>query len=174
MHPCLQVSELAARIAEAIMPRFREMRLNGMAHYNPQFPGSSGVKELQASRRALSALSQTCRTLHEPALDVLWYYQLGVHHLISCMPADLWTLRQAEVYGPGSKYPSIARTLVCFIRRSDMLPFTQPILALNRSQRHRTQRLGTLRLLRRSSARPRVSDSLCGMVRSHVFRARRS
>ena len=38
----------------------------------------------------LQAVARTCHTLLEPALDYLWYDQIGLGHLVQCLPEDLW------------------------------------------------------------------------------------
>lgn len=52
---------------------------------------------LKTGRVSLCALAQTCRALQEPALDVLWYHKVGLHHLIQCMPEDAWEVFGGEV-----------------------------------------------------------------------------
>jgi F-box-like len=42
----------------------------------------------------LKALARTCRTFHEPALDVLWEHQDDFLTLLKTMPSDLWEERQ--------------------------------------------------------------------------------
>ena len=38
----------------------------------------------------LQAVARTCRTFLEPALDCVWYEQVGLGHLVQCLPEDLW------------------------------------------------------------------------------------
>ena len=66
MHRCLRVAELAHRIAEACATNYQE----GETIYN---------------LRAVYALAKTCRALHEPALDVLWYH-IGLEELLLLIP----------------------------------------------------------------------------------------
>ena len=72
MHPCLRVPELASLIAEECAPNIH----------------TSTHESLDL--RAVYALARTCRALHGPALDVLWYSQRTLKHLLMCMPDDLW------------------------------------------------------------------------------------
>ncbi|KAJ7035788.1 hypothetical protein C8F04DRAFT_1097364 [Mycena alexandri] len=39
---------------------------------------------------ALARLARTCKTLSEPALDVLWTFQGTVFNVLKCLPRDLW------------------------------------------------------------------------------------
>ena len=74
MHPCLYIAELAYRIAEECAPGYR-----------------SADVYTELDLRSVYALARTCRTLQVPALDVVWYNQCGLRHLLLCMPDDLWT-----------------------------------------------------------------------------------
>lgn len=40
----------------------------------------------------LHAVACTCHTFLEPALDFLWYEQIGLGHLVQCLPEDLWIM----------------------------------------------------------------------------------
>jgi hypothetical protein len=51
--------------------------------------------------RDLAALAQTCQTLHDPALDTLWYELFDLALLVKCMPTDLWKI--------DSEYSSLVR-----------------------------------------------------------------
>lgn len=73
MHRCLEVYELAARIAEACAPYYGDFTDEGDKH----------------KLGTVCALARTCRTLQEPALNVLWYFQFGFQNLVNCMPGDL-------------------------------------------------------------------------------------
>lgn len=94
MHRCLQVAELTRRIAEACTPDYKDASLR--AEHAPNFD-------------ALCALARTCRTLQKPALDVIWWYQFGLYHLLECMPEDLWETEyeeedeEEEYTGPSSR-----------------------------------------------------------------------
>lgn len=85
MHRCLQVYELAARIAEACVP------------YHKNAGSITDVSRgYKPKLGALCALARTCRTLQEPAFDVLWSFQFGLQNLIKCMPEDLWEIHRIE------------------------------------------------------------------------------
>jgi hypothetical protein len=73
MHRALLVDEIAAAIV-------REVVLN-----------------LGASKWELTSLARTCRSLSEPALDVLWESPL-LWNLAQCMNADIWTICLVEHY----------------------------------------------------------------------------
>lgn len=79
MHHCLLVPELAARIVEACAQDYRVACLE--SGYRPHF-------------NTLCALARTCRTLQEPALDVIWYYQFGIQNLVKCMPRTLYQIHR--------------------------------------------------------------------------------
>ncbi len=42
----------------------------------------------------VSALSRTCRLLHDAAEDALWRDQEGLTTLLKCMPEDVWDLHE--------------------------------------------------------------------------------
>ncbi|GBE84834.1 predicted protein [Sparassis crispa] len=67
MHRCLQLPELLCIIFELI--------------YTEDWDGL----------QTLAALSVTCRTFHDIALDVLWYWQPNIGPLVRCFPPDVWT-----------------------------------------------------------------------------------
>ncbi|KDQ49973.1 hypothetical protein JAAARDRAFT_74445, partial [Jaapia argillacea MUCL 33604] len=37
-----------------------------------------------------ASLARTCRSFHEPALDILWKRQYSLKPLWKCLPSDLW------------------------------------------------------------------------------------
>lgn len=78
MHQCLRVPEIAAVIAEACAPDYRDA-------------GSFGNGS-KPKLGAVYALARTCRALHGPALDLLWYYQFGLQNLVKCLPTGLWRI----------------------------------------------------------------------------------
>jgi hypothetical protein len=45
------------------------------------------------SQEALASLAQTCRTLEDPALEKLWYYQEGLVPVMKTFPSDLWEIK---------------------------------------------------------------------------------
>ena len=79
MHRAWQIPELTMRIVEECAP-FSNRR----GSYPPSAGGS--VRD----HCALVSLALTCRHLQEYALDVLWYYQPGMHELLRLLPDDLW------------------------------------------------------------------------------------
>lgn len=74
MHQCLLVAELAIRIMEECVPGYRTANLR--VRPPPDL-------------RAVWAFAQTCRTLQDHALDVMWYNQCDLENLLRCMPRDL-------------------------------------------------------------------------------------
>ena len=88
MHRCLLVDEVSHRIAEACAPDYK----------NPVVYRSEPPHE-KPQLRTLYALAQTCRALLDPALDVLWWYQIGVGDLVKCMPEDVqvWDIPRNKI-----------------------------------------------------------------------------
>ena len=80
MHRCLLVSELAQRIAEACAPEYKYAAVRDCQF---PFPGFG----------TLCSLARTCRALQQPALDVIWYYQSGVQHLVKFLPQGTWNMQ---------------------------------------------------------------------------------
>ena len=104
MHRCLQVPDLALKIVEECMPDYRER-----CFANTSRPGKGTHAEAWAARRTLAALARTCRVLQGPALDVLWYYQFGLRHLIECLPEDLRKGRRCTIPGRRGYYSGVYR-----------------------------------------------------------------
>ncbi|OCH91361.1 hypothetical protein OBBRIDRAFT_526513 [Obba rivulosa] len=73
MHRCLSVAEIVRVITDHL-------------------PASDTY-----GRAALASLARTCRTLHEPALDALWYHQDDLFNILRCLPSDSWTFGQDEL-----------------------------------------------------------------------------
>ena len=80
MHDCWKIPEIALAITEACAPHFKEP----LPTTSIRFDGS------------LASLSRTCRALQGPALDVLWYYQFGLLHLLQCLPQELWEVHEVH------------------------------------------------------------------------------
>lgn len=77
MHRTWLVPELAARIAEECAPGFKDRVYTNYWESAPHFD-------------SLCALARTCRTLSEPALNIIWYHQCGLCMLVqSIFPSDL-------------------------------------------------------------------------------------
>ncbi|KAL0954056.1 hypothetical protein HGRIS_005208 [Hohenbuehelia grisea] len=49
------------------------------------------------SHASLAALAVTCKSLEGPALDALWYYQLGLVNLIQCLPEGVLSEKYSRV-----------------------------------------------------------------------------
>lgn len=49
--------------------------------------------------RTLYSLARTCHTLLEPALDMIWYRQDTLAHVIKTLPDDLWVMAEVNVAG---------------------------------------------------------------------------
>ena len=82
MHKCWFVPELAAQIAGECAP--------GYKHYSRMEPG--GASQNLAS---LCALARTCRLLSDTALDVIWYYQFGLHTIVqNAFSVSFWEVEQ--------------------------------------------------------------------------------
>lgn len=45
---------------------------------------------MEGAEGTIASLARTCRTFHDASLDILWFEQLGLLHLVRCMPSDLW------------------------------------------------------------------------------------
>lgn len=41
-------------------------------------------------KKSLSVLARTCRSFHEPALDLLWREQESLLPLLKCLPQNQW------------------------------------------------------------------------------------
>lgn len=105
MHQCLLIDELAARIAEACAPGYRDASQKGK----------------RPSLQTLCSLARTCRALHDPALDVIWYYQLGLQNLQSFVPAGLG--RAHQLYTEAQRTAASSH-LVRIFERHDNPPTT--------------------------------------------------
>ena len=81
MHQCLRVPELATLIVEASVPTLKDRGHEGLDKHD---------------RNTLYVLAQTCRELQEPALDVLWYYQVGFRKLLSLLPRGYVEMTRRE------------------------------------------------------------------------------
>lgn len=64
-HRCLPVSEIFELIADSLDPKSR--------------------------RRTLAALAQTCKTLYEASVPVLWKSQWGLVRLLRLLPSGTWS-----------------------------------------------------------------------------------
>lgn len=73
MHPCFTIPELFIIITETI--------------YADERKGQSSV----------AALARTCKLFLEPALDVLWRYQITLVPLLRCLPDGVMIVKD---YGP--------------------------------------------------------------------------
>lgn len=81
MHPMWEIRELVDRIVVFLAPHF---------DHPPWLKGN------QDGRSDLCALGRTCRMLQNPALDILWYRQSTLVHLLRCLPPDLWYMQEVE------------------------------------------------------------------------------
>ncbi|KDQ62099.1 hypothetical protein JAAARDRAFT_189472 [Jaapia argillacea MUCL 33604] len=78
MHHCLEISEILTKIFEKV------------------------------DLSELPAIAVTCRSFHDPALDILWAVVTGLDDMITLMPADAWS---EEVLLDGSSIVSFVRPL---------------------------------------------------------------
>ncbi len=65
MHAILQIEEVFVKIADAL------------------------DQTTPKARSALYALARTCRTFHEPAINVLWHTQTSLIPILRCIPAQV-------------------------------------------------------------------------------------
>lgn len=64
-----------------------------------QLPSSTiGWTQSSLTRKSLASLARTCKTFHEPAMDLLWAYMPGLRPLFGCV-----TRLHAMIYDPKSK-----------------------------------------------------------------------
>ena len=63
MHAALQIEEVFIRITDAL------------------------DQSTTDSRSTLYALARTCRTFHEPAINILWHTQTSLGPILSCIPS---------------------------------------------------------------------------------------
>lgn len=82
MHRCLLVAELVRHITESCAPGYKDT--------------TAGQEFPCVGLATVCALVQTCRALQGPALDVIWYQQLGLDHLVKCIPDHAWEMYRAE------------------------------------------------------------------------------
>jgi len=52
--------------------------------------------QLEDSHRALSAMSRTCKTFQEPALNALYLEIVGLERLFSVLPRDAWSIQNGR------------------------------------------------------------------------------
>ncbi|KAG2126209.1 hypothetical protein DEU56DRAFT_695850, partial [Suillus clintonianus] len=67
MHKALLVSEVLVEI---------------FSHLTESMTFDSSI--IRVSRKSLAALARTCKTLHEPAMDLLWAELDGIDPLLGC------------------------------------------------------------------------------------------
>jgi hypothetical protein len=89
MHRCLEIQEIDRTICEYI-----------------------------DDKATLSALARTCRTLENPALDILWETQYSLLNVFRTFPSDLWRGGQIDTNGlQGATMASTCR-LIEFTHKS--------------------------------------------------------
>ena len=99
MHACWRIPELSKLIVEALVPGYKEITDFDCIHVSDP---STPTPQL----RTLWAVAQTCRTLCEPALDVMWYFQFGMYRLLRyCTPQDLWEEHNVTTIDPTALLP---------------------------------------------------------------------
>lgn len=76
MHSCLLIPELTLCI------------IHFVADDRPAWRDSRYIR----NSRDVARLARTCKTLAEPALDVLWKSQHSLSPLVMCLPKDVWEL----------------------------------------------------------------------------------
>ena len=174
MHDCWRIPELAARVAEACAPGYRDVRVcpRGV------FPAS-----VPPDLRTVYALARTCRTLQEPALDVLWYRpKHGLWKLLTTLPHDLWVVDETPGGRHGCVYRQPKKTFVSFSMTLSGLIFDRWTSMVASQKRPQGRRLESLRLLRTPGARARIvcrilsfdgrTSIRCGDLRRFVFSQR--
>ena len=96
--------------------------------------------------KTLSILARTCSLLSEPALDLLWYRQNTLAHLVRCLPAELRALKMQ------SGKQELVRNGFMQIK-NDYPPATLVLAGSQWEGPIRTGRLGAFRLLRAADTR---------------------
>ncbi|KAJ7616198.1 hypothetical protein DFH06DRAFT_1239387 [Mycena polygramma] len=75
MHPALQIAEIVYLVCGTFLTEDRD------------------------ARKTLAALAVTCKSLHNPSLDVLWRTQWSIIPLLSCLPGDAFDIRPLSASG---------------------------------------------------------------------------
>lgn len=68
--------------------------------FNP-LASSETADEMQLAQKSMVALASTCKTFHEPAMDLLWGVLDGIEPLLGCV-----TRLHAVIYPIGKKVGS--------------------------------------------------------------------
>lgn len=76
MHHCFTIYEIVIHICEELV-----YRGNGNGHL-AQY----------SSYGTIAALAVTCKTIQDPALNILWSTHESLIPLLRCMPTDLWSI----------------------------------------------------------------------------------
>ncbi|KAJ7082299.1 hypothetical protein C8R44DRAFT_753785 [Mycena epipterygia] len=80
MHRCLKIPELVETIFSNLTTGF------------------------EGDGKVLAALARTCRTFHDPALDILWKEPNDLMNILRCLPSDVFTVKRDPVsYRPTLK-----------------------------------------------------------------------
>ena len=92
MHRCLSVTDIVYVICEKLS--------------EPLGLAGNFSRELAS----LAAFARTCRAVHEPALDHLWYTQTSIIPLLRCMPDGTW--EYCPYHEEQNGYEEIERAIV--------------------------------------------------------------
>ncbi|KAF8837693.1 hypothetical protein BDN67DRAFT_972615 [Paxillus ammoniavirescens] len=85
MHPVFHIPELTLYIISLLA----DDRPAGQHNASSRYPTNA---------REIARLAQTCKTLSEPALDILWKIQHSLAPLVMCLPQDAWYLTFSPPY----------------------------------------------------------------------------
>ncbi|KAJ7479430.1 hypothetical protein B0H11DRAFT_1275912 [Mycena galericulata] len=74
MHQSLRIPEIVSMICDEVL-HWQEKEFHYLGRDTSQ---------------TLAAMARTCKTFHDPSLDLLWSSQTSVRNVLSCMPGDIW------------------------------------------------------------------------------------
>ena len=90
-HVCSVTNNMAtASLARAASGSGMHRALTHLDILNLILDETSKIFPQELCLSTLQAVARTCRTFLEPALDCVWYEQVGLGHLVQCFPEGLW------------------------------------------------------------------------------------
>lgn len=89
MHQCLRVSE----ILHLILINIHDPKEEASHHRRL---GELGPGSERWRIATVNACAQTCKTICEPALDILWYYQTSIKPLVKCLTKNALAVDRDE------------------------------------------------------------------------------
>ncbi|KAJ7141946.1 hypothetical protein C8R43DRAFT_1238319 [Mycena crocata] len=94
MHHALEIQEIVELVYSHLDPT---------QDATSRFQGQRSYRTRQPKCCDLAAMAQTCSSLGNPALDLLWK-SASLVNILRCMPSDLWAVNAASLFqGPGNK-----------------------------------------------------------------------